>query len=147
MAILASFSAAAGAKDVPQLALGDLRIGGRGGDHQYAVVCIDLGGRDRHAGIEVADHEAHAVADKLVRDRNALFRIGDVVSLLDHDPLPENSAAPVEILRGLSDALRQLRAERGVRAGDRTRYANRDVRLGRAREAEEEKRRHALEKR
>ena len=61
--------------------------------------------------------------------------------------MPENSAAPVEILRGLSDALRQLRAERGVRAGDRTRYADRDVRLGRVREAEEEKRRHTLEKR
>ena len=135
MAILASLSlaerefgpqlallvvAAAGAENVPQFSLGDLRVGGGGRDHQHAVVGIDFGGRDRHAGVEVADYQLDAVADELVRDRNALLGIGNVVALFDCDFLAVDATGLVEVLRSLSDALHQLRAERGVRPCDRT---------------------------
>ena len=57
--------AAAGAERVPQLAVGDLRVGGGRGDEQDAVVGVDLARRDRHAGVEVADDELDAVADDI----------------------------------------------------------------------------------
>ena len=75
--------AAAGAERVPQLAVGDFRVGRRRRDEQHAVVGVDFRGRDRHAGIEMADHEFDAVADELVGDRDALLGIGDVVAGLD----------------------------------------------------------------
>ena len=76
----------------------------------------------------MADHELDAVADELVGDRHALLGIGDVVARLDHDLLAENAARLVDVVGGLLDALRQLRAERGVGAGDRTGDADGDVR-------------------
>src|SRR5262249_29102534 len=66
---------AAGAEDVPQAALGDLRVGGRRRDFEDAALLVGLGGRHGDAGVEVADHELDAIAGKLVRDRNALLRI------------------------------------------------------------------------
>ena len=72
--------AAAGAEDVPHVALGDLRVGGGRRDLQDAVLLIDVGGRHGDAGIEVADDELHAVAGELVGDRDALLRIGRVVA-------------------------------------------------------------------
>ena len=103
---------------------------------QHAVVGVDFGGRDRHAGVEVADDEFDAVADELVGDRNALLGIGNVVALLDLDLLAENAAGLVEVVGGLRDALRQLRAERSVRAGDRTGDADLDLRVRGAREGQ-----------
>ena len=84
----------------------------------------------------MADHEMHAVADELVGDRDALLGIGDVVAEFDHDLLAEDAARLVEVLGGLLDALRQLRAERSVGAGDRTGDADHHVGARRAREAE-----------
>ena len=52
------------------------------------------------------------------------------------DLLAENAAGLVEVLGRLADALGQLRAERGVRAGDRTGDADLDLRVRRAGEAE-----------
>jgi hypothetical protein len=72
----------------------------------------------------VADDEVDAVADELVGDRDALLGIGNVVALLELDFLAENAASLVEVLNRLSDAVGQLRAERGVRAGDRAGDAN-----------------------
>ena len=72
--------APAGAEDVPHVALGHLGIGGRRRDLEDAVLLIDLGGRHGDAGIEMADHELHAVADELVGDRDPFFRIGAIVS-------------------------------------------------------------------
>ena len=100
------------------------------------VVGIDFGGGDGHAGVEVADDELDAVADELVGDRDALLGIGNVVALLELDLLAENAASLVEVLNRLSDAVGQLRAERGVRAGDRAGDAELDLRVRRAGEAE-----------
>ncbi len=79
----------------------------------------------------MADDEFDAVADELVGDRNALLGIGDVVALLDLDLLAENAAGLVDVLGRLADALCQLRAERGVGAGDRAGDADLDLRLRR----------------
>ena len=72
--------AAAGAEDVPHAALGDGRIGRGRRDLEDAVFLIDFGRRDGDAGIVMADDEFDAVAGKFVGDRDALFRIGDVVA-------------------------------------------------------------------
>ena len=45
-------------------------------------------------------------------------------SPIELDLLAENAASLVDVLDRLSDAVRQLRAERGVRAGDRAGDAN-----------------------
>ena len=107
---------------------------------QDAVVGIDFGGGDGHAGVEVADDELDAVADELVGDRDALLGIGNVVALLDLDLLAEDAAGLVEVVGRLSDALGQLRAERGVRAGDRTGDADLDLRVRGAREGQARRR-------
>ena len=125
--------ATAGAEHVPEVAVGDLRVGRRGGDHQNAVVGIDFRGRDRHARVEVTDHELHAVADELVRHRNALLRIRNVVALLERDLLAENAAGGVDVVNSLLSAVGQLSAESGVRAGDRSGDAELDLGVGSAR--------------
>ena len=84
-------------------------------DEQDAVVGVDFGGGDGHAGVEVADDEFDAVADEFVGDRDALLGIGNVVALLDVDLLAEDAAGLVEVVRRLADAVGQLRAERSVR--------------------------------
>ncbi len=136
--------AAAGAEGVPQLAVGDLGIGRRGGDEQDVVVGIDFGGGDGDAGVEVADDELDAVADELVGDRDALLGIGDVVARLDLDLLAENAAGGVDVGGGLIDPLGQLRAERGVGAGDRAGDADLDVGLSAAAEQAARRQRQAL---
>src|SRR6185437_14902261 len=72
--------ASAGAEDVPHVAFGDGRIGGRRRDLQNAVFLVDLGRRDGDAGIIVADDEFDAVGGELVGDRDALLRIGDIIA-------------------------------------------------------------------
>ena len=58
---------AAGAELVPVAgAVGQLRVGCRRGDRQRAVFLVDIGGRDRHARIEVPDDVLDAVRHKLV---------------------------------------------------------------------------------
>ena len=59
----------------------------------------------------MADYQFDAVADELVRDRNALLGIGNVVALFDCDFLAVDATGLVEILGSLADALHQLRAE------------------------------------
>ena len=90
-----------------------------GRDEQDAVFRVDVGRGNRHAGVEVADHELDAVADEFVGDRHALLRVGNVVALLEGDLLAENAAGLVDVLNGLRRALYELGAEGGVRAGDR----------------------------
>jgi hypothetical protein len=85
----------------------------------------------------VADHELDAVRDELVGDRDALLRIGHVVADDDLDLLAVDAAGRVDVGRGLLGALLELRAERGVRAGDRTGDADQDVRPGAAAERDE----------
>ena len=103
---------AAGAECVPKLAVGDLGIGRRGRDEQDAVLRIDVGSRDRHAGIEVADDELDAVADEFVGDRHALLGIGDVVADFDLDLLPQNSAGLVDVFGGLLRRLGSVARQR-----------------------------------
>ena len=109
--------AAAGAERVPQPAVGDLRDWSPRGDEQDAVLRVDVGGRDRHAGVEVADDELDAVADELVGDRHALLGIGHVVALLEGDLLAEDAAGLVDVVNGLLRAVARAarRRRRSVR--------------------------------
>ena len=88
------------------------------------------------------DDELDAVADELVGDRDALLGIGHVVARLDLDLLPENAACLVDVLDSLLDALGQLRAERRVGPGDRSRDADLDLRMRRAGKPEREREGH-----
>ena len=97
---------------VPQLAIGELRIGRGRGDQQNAVFRVDVGSRDRHAGVEVADDEFDAVADELVGDRTPCFGIGNVVALLEGDLLAENAAGLVDVLDRLRVPARVARRKR-----------------------------------
>ncbi len=111
--------AAAGAERVPEALLGELGVGRGRGDLQHAVLVVDGRGRDRDAGVEVAHHVLHAVADELVGDRDALLRVGHVVADLEGDLVAEDAALGVEVVDGLLGALLELGAEGGVGAGDR----------------------------
>src|SRR5690606_4162622 len=71
-----------GAEDQLIAARGDVRAGGRGGDHQDAFVLVDVRGRLGGAGTQVADHEGNAIVDDLVGDRHGLLGIAGVV--IDH---------------------------------------------------------------
>ena len=78
----------------------------------------------------MADDELDAFADELVGDRDALLRIGDVVA--DRRAAifwPIDAAGGVDVLDGLLGAVLQLRAEGGVRAGDRAGDADLDLRV------------------
>ena len=97
--------AAADAEDVPHAALGDLRIGGGRRDHQHAVLLVHVGGRHGDAGVEVADHEFHAVGHELVGDRHAFARIGAIVADVELDFLAENAALGIDVRDRLFDAL------------------------------------------
>ena len=110
---------AAGAERVPQLAVGDLRIGGCRRDEQDAVLRIDVGRGDRDARIKVADHELDAVADELVGDGNALLGIGYIVAGFERDLLAKNAAGLVDVIDGLLRSVDELCAESRVRPGDR----------------------------
>ena len=120
--------APAGAEDVPHVAFGDLGIGGRGRDHEHAVLLVDLGGRNGDAGIEVADDEFDAVADELVGDRHAFLRIGAIVTDVNLNFLSENAAGGVDVLDRLLHSVLELRAEGGAAAGDRSGDAQLDLR-------------------
>ena len=94
----------------------------------------------------MADDEMNAVADEFVGDRDALLGIGDVVALLDRDLLAEDAARLVEVIGRLTDALRQLRAKRRVRPGDRTGDADRDLGVSGAAHQQDGGQRQAREK-
>ena len=75
----------------------------------------------------MTDNELDAIADELVGDRNALLRIGHVVALLEGDLLAEDAAGLVDVVDRLLRPHSQLRAERGVWPGDRSRDAHLDL--------------------
>ena len=75
----------------------------------------------------MADHELDAVGDELVGDRDALLRIGDVVADRRYDLLAVDAAGRVDVGGGLLGALLELRAEGGVRTGDRTGDTDEDI--------------------
>src|SRR5690606_24953841 len=71
-----------GAEDQLIATRGDIRAGGRGGDHQDAFVLVDVRGRLGGAGAQVTDHEGDAVVDDLVGHGHGLLGIAGVV--IDH---------------------------------------------------------------
>ncbi len=79
----------------------------------------------------MTDHEFDAVAGKLVGDRNALLRIGDVVAVFDGDFLAEDAAGGIDVGGRLVDAVLHLRAGGGIGAGDRAADAEFDLPSGR----------------
>ena len=91
----------------------------------------------------MADHELDAVADELVGDRDALLRIGDVVAVLDGDLLAEDAAGGVDVVDRLLGAVLELRAEGGVRSGDRAGDADLDLGRGGARQCKGKAQREA----
>ena len=95
-----------------------------------AVFLINFRRRDRDAGIVVADDEFDAVGGKLVRDRHALLRIGNVVAVGDADFLAENAAGGVDVGSGLVHAILHLSAGCGAWPGDRAADAEFDLGRG-----------------
>ena len=124
--------AAAGAEDVVEALLGQLRVGRGGRDLQDALLVVDLRGRDRRAGAEVPGHEHHALVDHLVGDRDRLLGIAGVVADPEHELLAEHAAGLVEVLDRLLGALLHLLAEDRVLAGHRAGGGDHDVGLRRA---------------
>ena len=119
--------AAAGAEDVPQALLGELRAVGRGRDLEHARLAVDLRGRDRAAGAVVAVDEHDALGGELVGDGHRLLRVAGVVGDGEREWLAVHTALGVDVLdRQLGPALHLL-AERGVLAGDRPGNGDRDV--------------------
>src|SRR5262245_33401348 len=109
-----------GAEYVPQAARGDRRVCSRRRDHKNTVLSIDIGRRDGHPRIEVADHELDAVADKLVGDGHALLGIGDVIAEYKLDLLPVDAALGIEVGGSLFGPVLQLRPKGCVRTGQGT---------------------------
>ena len=128
---------------VPLAVVGELRVRRGRRDLDDPGFLVDVRGRDRHAGVEVADDPLHAVGDELVRDRDALLRIRDVVADDDLDLLAVDAAGGVDVLGRLLGAVLELGAERRVRPGDRPADADLDLRVGRARESKTETERNA----
>src|SRR5450432_2593360 len=84
----------------------------------------------------MADDELDAVANEFIGDRDALFRVGNVVALLNFNLLAENAALGVKVGGGLLDARGELRPERSVRPGNRPGDANLDLSARRAGKSE-----------
>ena len=126
--------ATARAEGVPVAALGELRVGRSRRDLKKAVFDVNVGRRDGDAGVEVAVNELDAIADELVGNRNALLRVGNVVTELELDLLAVHAAGGIDVLRRQFRALLKLRAKGGVRAGQRAGDADQDVGLGRPRQ-------------
>src|SRR5690606_12612024 len=60
-------------------AVGDVRTGGGGGDHEDAFILVDVGGRLGGTGAKVADHEADACVDDTVGHGDRLLWIAGVI--------------------------------------------------------------------
>src|SRR5262249_9851479 len=124
-------------KYVPRAgAIGDLGIGGSRRDLQHAVLKVDIGSRDGDAGVEVADHELHAVGGELVRDGHALLRVGAIIPNGHHELLAQDAASRIVALDRLLDAVLELSSKSSTAAGDRAAYAEFDLglRVNRARD-------------
>ena len=67
----------------------------------------------------MADDELHPVGGKIIGDRDALFRIGDIVAELDGQLLAQYAAGSVDIGGCLFDAVLHLRAGRRIGTGNR----------------------------
>ncbi len=104
-----------GAENVPQVALGDRRIGRGRRDLEDAVLLINFRSGNGDAGIVMTDDELDAVGSKIVGHRNALLRVGYVIAELDGQFLAENAAGRIDVGRCLFDAIFHLCAGRGVR--------------------------------
>jgi hypothetical protein len=107
--------------------LGQVRVGGRAGNHGQAALVIDLGGRNGGARVQVADHAVDLHVTQLLADGRALLGIGGVV-LNDGFPLDllaaDGDALLVQILDGHGHAVGvvlaivRLAARHGRHAGD-----------------------------
>jgi len=95
----------------------------------------------------VTDNELDAVSDELVGDRDALLRVGHVVTKNDLDLFPVDAASSVDVRRSLLSALLQLCAESSVRTGHRTADADHHVSPGVAAEGHHGRQRNGGKKR
>src|SRR5690348_10682255 len=77
----------------------------------------------------MADDELDAGRGELVGDRDALPRIGGIIADGHPDLLLQDAARRIDVGDGLLGAVLELRAERGVLAGEGTGEAELDLRL------------------
>ena len=119
---------AAEAEDVAAPFLGEPRVGGGRSHHHHARRLVDRG---RHQGgmrAQVADDEAGAGVDQLLRRRHRLVDAADVVRGHDLDRAPEDAALAVEVLDRKLDRRPVAAARCGEGAGERV--GETDQRLG-----------------
>ena len=119
--------AAADARHVPELALGEQRVGRGRRDLQHVAVGIGFRGRDRRRRAIMAGDERNLRAADLFGDRARLLRIAGIVLDIQRELLAEQAAGGVEIRHRLFGAVLHLPAERGFAAGHRARDGDGDV--------------------
>ncbi len=119
--------AAADTRDVPELALGEQRIGRGRCDLQHVAVGIGFRRRDRRRRAVVARDERDFGAGEFLRNGARLLGIAGIVADFKRKLLAEQATARIDILNRLFGAVLHLAAERGFAAGHRPRHRDRDV--------------------
>src|SRR6266446_7295015 len=107
---------AADARHVPELALGEQRVGGSRRDLQYVAVGIGFRRRDRRRRTVVAGDKRDFRAGELFRHRTRLLGIAGIVADFQRQFLAEHAAGGVDVGHGLFGAVLHLAAERGFAA-------------------------------
>ena len=118
---------AADARDVPQLALGEQRIGRGWRDFQDIAVGIGFRRRDRGRRTIVAGNEGDFRAGELFRHRTRLLWIAGIVADFQREFLAEQTAAGIDVLDRLFGAVLQLTPKRGFAARHRACNSDGDV--------------------
>ena len=120
--------AAAHAEHPGESALGDLRVGGTGGDGDDPGLVVDLGCGDGRRRAEMADHgDGLVLVHQAVGHGHGLLRFAGVVGLDQLDLLAVDPTRRVDVFRRLGRAAPVLLAEGGVGAGMRSGHADHDV--------------------
>src|SRR5262249_61526625 len=112
--------AAANAGDIPELALGEQRVGGSRRNLQHVTFGIGFRRRDRRRGAIVSGHERNFRAGEFFGDGTRLFGIAGVIAHLQGKLLAENAAGGIDVVHRLFGAVLHLPAECGFATGHRT---------------------------
>jgi hypothetical protein len=115
------------AEGLVEALIGDDRVGGRARDHQDAGIRVHSGGGDRRAGAVVADDHIDPVGDQLVRCRDRLLGVAEIVGDDEFHGLAEQAAALVDFGYGHLDRALVLLPEPRHLAGDRPRRTDQDL--------------------
>ena len=113
-------------KDVAATFLGQPRVARGGGQHRHAGLLVNRSGHQRGMRAEMADHQADAGSDQLVRGRLGLLDIAGIVGGDDPNRLAEHSAVSVQPLDRDLDRFMVAGSGRGIRSGEGTGEAEPD---------------------